>query len=158
MIIDPLNRFQKYPPTRGAQCLEWPMAPITIEFAISNSLWSCNYLKLPVIPIESSESQKIWSQKVRSEVVNLINILIFRIHCLFANLGFCNVLLSAGFFIYTFLIDIYYDVDSFNTLLNLNAGTSKYGVWPLAKVNIGFKISSFLTFKFVANDPYWNGG
>jgi len=158
MIIDPLNRFQKYPPTRGAQCLGWPLATITIEFAISDSLWSWNCCKFPVIPIESSESQKIRPQKVGSEIVNLINILIFRIHCLFANLGFCNVLLSAGFFIYTFLIDIYYDVDSFNTLLNLNAGTSKYGVWPLAKVNIEFNISSFLIFKFVANDPHWSGG
>uniref|UniRef100_A0AC34R7S9 Uncharacterized protein n=1 Tax=Panagrolaimus sp. JU765 TaxID=591449 RepID=A0AC34R7S9_9BILA len=56
-----------------------------------------------------------------------------KIHCLFANLAFCNILLSTGFLVYTFIIDVYYDVDSFNTLLNLNVGSHKYAFWPLAK-------------------------
>uniref|UniRef100_A0A7E4VN11 G_PROTEIN_RECEP_F1_2 domain-containing protein n=1 Tax=Panagrellus redivivus TaxID=6233 RepID=A0A7E4VN11_PANRE len=56
-----------------------------------------------------------------------------KIQCLLANLAVCNILLALGFLIYSFLLDIYYDVDSFNTLLNLNSHSSFYQLWPFAK-------------------------
>lgn len=57
-----------------------------------------------------------------------------RSRCIIAHLTFTNIVLSCGFLLYTFLIDIYYDVDSFNTLIHLNAYSAFAPVWPLAKV------------------------
>ncbi|KAH7697105.1 hypothetical protein AAVH_35813, partial [Aphelenchoides avenae] len=37
------------------------------------------------------------------------------------------------FLIYTFLIDVYYDVDSFDTLIELNEGDVFSSLWPFAK-------------------------
>lgn len=65
---------------------------------------------------------------------NILKIKLFRSRCIIAHLAFTNIVLSCGFLLYTFLIDIYYDVDSFNTLIDLNAFSEFAQAWPLAKV------------------------
>ncbi|KAI6191270.1 hypothetical protein M3Y97_00210300 [Aphelenchoides bicaudatus] len=57
----------------------------------------------------------------------------YKSRCIIAHLAFTNIVLSCGFLLYTFLVDIYYDVDSFNTLIDLNAYSAFAQVWPLAK-------------------------
>uniref|UniRef100_A0A914DQU6 Uncharacterized protein n=1 Tax=Acrobeloides nanus TaxID=290746 RepID=A0A914DQU6_9BILA len=57
-----------------------------------------------------------------------------KVQCLIANLAFCNIIFSSGLLIYTFLIDVYYDVDSFEILVELNSEVRLAKVWPLAKV------------------------
>ncbi|CAD5234776.1 unnamed protein product [Bursaphelenchus xylophilus] len=57
-----------------------------------------------------------------------------KINIILANLAFCNFILSTGFLLYTFLIDIYYDVDSFNTLVALNEDSVFSQIWPVSKV------------------------
>uniref|UniRef100_A0A915D9D2 G-protein coupled receptors family 1 profile domain-containing protein n=1 Tax=Ditylenchus dipsaci TaxID=166011 RepID=A0A915D9D2_9BILA len=56
-----------------------------------------------------------------------------KVKCLVANLAFCNIILSLGSLIYTFLVDVYYDVDSFETLIRLNEGIEFAPLWPFAK-------------------------
>jgi hypothetical protein len=56
-----------------------------------------------------------------------------KVQCIIANLAASNILLSSGFLIYTYLLDVYYDVDSFNTLLNSNNESKFYSIWPAAK-------------------------
>ena len=58
----------------------------------------------------------------------------FRSSCLVANLAFCNCITSLGFLAYSSLLDIFYDIDSFNTLIQLNVGTEYAIIWPFAKV------------------------
>lgn len=57
---------------------------------------------------------------------------IFRINCYLGNLAFCNIVLSLGFLIYTLLIDVYYEVDSFKTIIKLS--DQKNLLWIILKV------------------------
>ena len=55
---------------------------------------------------------------------------------LLGSLAICNIGLALGMFAYTFLVDVYYHVDSFDTLLALNSGpeSANGGLWHFAKV------------------------
>ncbi|KAI1730359.1 hypothetical protein Ddc_03049 [Ditylenchus destructor] len=75
-------------------------------------------LNFVLLIISLSKGRKTYNKKVK---------------CLTANLAFCNIILSLGNFIYSFLIDIYYDVDSFDTLIRLNEGIEFAPLWPFAK-------------------------
>ncbi|CAD5229041.1 unnamed protein product [Bursaphelenchus okinawaensis] len=59
-----------------------------------------------------------------------------KVNIILANLAFTNFILSTGFLFYTFLIDIYYDVDSFNTLISINQDSVFYQIWPISKIII----------------------
>jgi len=66
---------------------------------------------------------------------------------LIGNLAVCNICLALGLFVYTFLIDVYYHVDSFDTLLLINGGkaSSKLPrfskeIWIVSKVCLNLNI------------------
>nr|CAD2175039.1 unnamed protein product [Meloidogyne enterolobii] len=52
---------------------------------------------------------------------------------LIGNLAVCNICLALGLFVYTFLIDVYYHVDSFDTLLLINGGQASSKLPRFAK-------------------------
>ncbi|KAF7634913.1 hypothetical protein Mgra_00005655 [Meloidogyne graminicola] len=74
--------------------------------------------------------------------VHLIAIILnFLSQFIICNLAICNIFLSLGLFIYTFLIDFYYNVDSFDTLILINGGNDSLKlsgvvaeIWTIAKV------------------------